>query len=219
MADYRVLVRLAPTDLPNALWQLSPPLSRAHRARWVLVMLDIAVTDSYPVNKESGIDHATRIHFASHLLDFLDRELEMPSWNHIAHEYVIFARKAIEDGVEDVPANLRADHLVRRVLDCFPLTRTQALELAMKERERYHGALTAGLEGEEFRHAVRVEGDADLFTIRNLLSDVCWFQGKVADADLAAELDAWLSICSDLELGEDIAELLGDRIRRTRENP
>ncbi|MEU0427424.1 hypothetical protein ABZ235_28155 [Streptomyces canus] len=67
---------------------------------------------------------------------------------------MIFARKAIEDGVEDVPANLRADHLVRRALGCFPLTRTKALELAMKERERYHGALTAGIPLDRIRAIV-----------------------------------------------------------------
>ncbi|MGC0342857.1 hypothetical protein [Streptomyces sp. SLBN-8D4] len=53
----------------------------------------------------------------------------------------MFARKAIEDGVEDVPANLRA-----------------------------------------------------LFTMRNLLSEVGWFRGRVVDSILAAELDVWLSI-------------------------
>ncbi|MFF7639935.1 hypothetical protein [Streptomyces canus] len=153
-------------------------------------MLDIAVTDSCPVNMEPGVDHPTRIRFASQLLDFLDRELETPSWDHIAHEYVVFARKAIEDGVEGVPTNLRADYLVSRALDCSSLTRTRALELA-----------------------------TELFTMRNLLSEVGWFQGRVVDSNLAAELDAWLSIYSDLELGDAIAELLGDRMRRTRENP
>ncbi len=182
-------------------------------------MLDIAITDSYRVNQERDVDLATRLGFASRLLDFLDRELGVRSWANIAPEYVKFSRKAIEDGALRVPPNLQADYVVSRALDSFSLTRAQALLLAQEERERHLAALTADLEGEDFIRAVHLQRGPELFNIRNLLSSVRWFRGRVADADLAAELDAWLDISSGLMLGDTVAQLLAERIHRTREDP
>ncbi|WP_037783193.1 hypothetical protein [Streptomyces sp. HGB0020] len=218
MVDYRMLIRLEPSQLSEALWRLSPPLSSGRRARWVLVLLDIAITDYYPVNEDPDVNPTMRIWFASRLLDFIDRELEVPNWHQIAHWYVAFARKAIEDGVRDLPQNLQADYIVGRALECFALTRDQALQVAEKEREHHLDALAAGLEGEEFSRAAHVEGAGELNAIRLLLSDVRWFQGRVVDTDLAAELDSWLGIYSDLGLGDAVAQLLAQRIRVARED-
>ncbi|WP_328743812.1 hypothetical protein OHT57_00575 [Streptomyces sp. NBC_00285] len=218
IADYRTLIRLEPPQLQAALWRLSPPLPPGRRAPWVLALLDIAITDSYPVNQEPDVEITMRVWFASRLLDFIDHQLEIPHWERIADTYVSFARKAVEDGVQQIPPNLTADYIVGRALQRFSLTRTQALQVAAEERERYLEALTAGLRGEEFRRAVRVDGVTALFVIRNLLSEVRWFQGKVVDRDLAEELDSWLDIHSDLGLGDTIAGLLAARIQRNHEN-
>ncbi|WP_234542263.1 hypothetical protein [Streptomyces shenzhenensis] len=214
ISDYRMLVRLEPTQLSEALWRLSPPLSHGRRARWILVLLDIAITDSYPVNEEPDVDLTMRIGFASRLLDFIERELQIPDWSRIADEYVGFARKAKEAGLRDIPLNLKVDSVVGRISGCFSFTRQQAVQVADARRERYLEALTADLEEEEFNRAVQVDGVAELLTIINLLSLSRWFQGKVVDVDLAEELDAWLDVHPDLELGDAVARLLAERRRK-----
>jgi hypothetical protein len=219
MTDYRTLIGLEPDQLSAALWRLSPPISPARRARWILALADIAFTDYYSVNQDPGVGLTVRLSFASRLLDFIDRELEIPNWTDIADEYTRFSRKAIEDGAQEIPPNLQVDSVVARMLECFALTRLQALQVASVRRERYLDALTADLQGEEFDRAVRVHGAAELLTINYLLSRSRWFRGKVSDADIARELHAWLDIFAELELGDPVAELLGNRMRRIQGNP
>ncbi|WP_329258485.1 hypothetical protein OG223_37465 [Streptomyces sp. NBC_01478] len=219
MADYGTLIRLEPAQLSEALWRLSPPMSPGRRARWVLALVDIAFTDYYAVNQKSDIDLTMRLAFASRLLDFIDRELEIDAQADIAGEYMRFSRKAMNDGVRDVPRNLQVDSVVARVLECFSLTRVQALQVAGIRRERYLDALTAHLQGEEFDRAVRVPGVAELLVLNNLLSEVRWFQEKVSDVNISGELTSWLDISADLALGETVAQLLASRRGRVQGSP
>jgi len=215
MIDYRTLIRLDPTELPQAL-RNAPPKAKG---QWIFALLDIARTDYYPVNEEPGINLTVRLLFASRLLDFVDQELGAPDRSMIiALEYMKVARKAIEDNADEVPPSLHADAVLARTLQCFRLTRAQALEVAGARRKRYLDALTAGLEGEEFRRTVRVDGDSELRTITVLLPEARWFQGNVTDRNIADELNAWLDIYSDLSLGDTVADLLNRRRRGSQED-
>lgn len=211
MIDYRTLIRMNSTELPQAL-QNAPPKAKG---QWIFALLDIVRTDYYSVNEEPGIDLTVRLLFASRLLDFVDQELGTRDRSTtIALEYMKVARKAIEDDAQEVPPSLRAEAVVARALQCFLLTRTEALEVAGAQRGRYLDALTAGLEREEFNHAVRVDRDSELNTIVALLPKAHWFQGKITDTNIADELNAWLDTFPELPLGETVTELLNARRER-----
>jgi hypothetical protein len=105
----------------------------------------------------------------------------------VTRAYLKIARKAVEDSADVIPPSLQVDAVIARTLQCFRLTRAQALEVGA-QRNRYQGALPAGLEKEEFDHAVRVDGDSDLQPMVVLLPEARWFQGKVSDPAIAKEL-------------------------------
>lgn len=214
MIDYRTLIGLDSIELTGALLRNAPQKAPG---QWILALLDIACTDYYPVNQESGINLTVRLLFASRLLDFVDRELGAPDPIIVTRAYMKVARKAIEDGAHEVPPSLQADAVVASALQCFRLTRAQALEVAGARRNRHMEALTAGLEGEEFHRAVRGDRESELLTITVLLPDARWFQEKVTDRNVAGELKAWLDIYSGLELGDAVADLLNRRRRGRQE--
>ncbi|MFC9645983.1 hypothetical protein ACFTZF_47120 [Streptomyces mirabilis] len=214
MVDYRTFIRLDSAELSQKIRRNAPPKAPG---QWIFALLDIACTDYYSVNQEPGINLAVRLLFASRLLDFVDQELGVHNPFFVTRAYMKVARKAIEGGAHEVPHSLTADAVTARTLRCFRLTRAQALEVAGARRDRYLDALTAGLEGEEFRRTVRVDGDTELNTVTVLLPKARWFQGKITGRDIAGELNAWLDIYSDLELGDTVAELLNRRQRRSQE--
>ncbi|MET8637816.1 hypothetical protein [Streptomyces sp. NPDC004680] len=215
MTDYGALIGLGPAELSQGLRRMAPPKGVG---QWILALVDIACTDYYSVNQEPSINLTTRLLFASKLLNYVDEELDAPNPVILTRAYMKVARKAIEDSAHDVPASLQADAVVARVLRCFRLTRTQALEVAGAQRDRYLDALTARLEEEEFRHAVRVDGDEELQTVAVLLPEARWFQREVTDTTTAGELDAWLGIHPELTLGGTVTELLNRRLRRHQED-
>ncbi|MGW3649289.1 hypothetical protein [Streptomyces sp. NPDC000878] len=211
MIDYRTLIRIESAELPQAL-RNAPPKAKG---QWIFALLDIARTDHHPVNQEPGINLTLRLLFASRLLEFVDQELGTPERSTaIALECMKVARKAIEDNAREVPPLLRADAVVVRVLRCFRLTRTQALEVAREQRGRYLDALTAGLDRREFDHVVRVDGDSELNTINILLPKVRSFQENISDGNVADELNEWLDIHSELLLGDTVTGLLAARQER-----
>lgn len=213
MIDYRTLVRLDPVELSQDLWSSAPP---KHVGQWIFALLDIACTDSYPVNQESGIDLTVRLLFASNLLNFVQQELETFDSDIVTGAYLRVARKAVEDSAAKMPPSLQVDAVIARLLQSFRLTRAQALEMAAEQRSRYQGALVAGLEKEEFDQAVRVDRGSDLLSIVARLPGARWFQGKVSNPVIAQELGEWLDVYSDLTLGSAVAELLDKRLRRRR---
>ncbi|MGW6958764.1 hypothetical protein [Streptomyces chartreusis] len=215
MIDYRALVRLEPAELSQGLWSSAPPKSVG---QWIFALLDIACTDYYPVNQEPGIDLTVRLHFASKLLNFVEQELDAFDPLIVTRAYIKIARKAVEDSADVVPPSLQVDAVIARTLRCFRLTRAQALEVAGAQRKRYQDALAAGLEGAEFDHAVRVDGDSDLQPMVVLLPEARWFQGKVSDRGIAGELDSWLEVYSGLTLGSTVTDLLDIRLRRRQED-
>ncbi|MGW6792422.1 hypothetical protein [Streptomyces chartreusis] len=215
MTDYRALVRVDSAELSQSLRSSAPP---KFVGQWIFALLDIAFTDYYPVNQAPDINLTVRLRFSSELLKFVEEELDASDQLIVTRAYIKIARKAVEDGADVIPSSLQVDAVMARTLRCFRLTRAQALEIAGVERNRYLDALAAGLEGEEFDHAVRVDGGSDLQPIMVLLPEVRWFQGKISDRGIAGELGEWLDIYSDLTLGSVVAELLDLRLRRRQED-
>ncbi|WP_143076654.1 hypothetical protein [Streptomyces sp. MUSC 14] len=216
IADYSSLIRIAAPQLPDALRRFALPVPPGRRARWVLTLVDIAFTDYYPANKDQGIDLGLRLSFASILLDFVERELNVHDPVVISREYIRFARLAVDEGARDVPASFRIDAVAARLLGCFPCAREQALRAAVVRRDRYREALNAGLQqGEEFDRAVSFEGGAEFLAVTVLVAELPWFRGKITDRDIAREAEAWLDIAPELGLGDDVEELLAVRRRRS----
>ncbi|MEU6476134.1 hypothetical protein ABZ858_04450 [Streptomyces sp. NPDC047017] len=215
ITDYSSLIRVEAEQLPEALRRLAPPVSPGRQARWVLTLVDIAFTGYYPVNEEPGIDLELRLSFASSLLDFVEQELDVHDPVAITREYIRFARLAVEEGAREVPASLQVDAVAARLLHWMPCTREQALRAAGVRRDRYRRALEAGLpQGEEFDRAVSFEGGAALLAVIVLLAEFPWFKEKVTDRGIAREVESWLDIAPELELGVEVEELLASRRRR-----
>ncbi|MEU7059002.1 hypothetical protein [Streptomyces sp. NPDC046197] len=215
IADHGSLVRIEPAQLSEALRGFAPPVPPGRQARWVLTLVDIAFTDYYPANQDQDIDLERRLSFAASLLDFVERELGVHDLVIITREYMRFARLAVDEGARDMPASFRVDAVAERLLDCLPFTREQASRAASTRRDRYLRALGAGLpQGEGFDRAVSFEGGVELRAVLVLLEKLSWFQGRVADTDLAREVEAWLDVVPELGLGSAVEELLSSRRRR-----
>ncbi|WP_327291733.1 hypothetical protein [Streptomyces sp. NBC_01198] len=213
MSDYRRLVRLTTSQ------EVAEYVRGNFRGRvpgqYLAAVVDIASTGSYPVNREPGMDRATRLGLAWRLLGLGEAEQALrPEW--VAARCLRLARELAEEpAAGGVPSEFTVDAAVRRGLRCLGLGRPRALEIARQRRRSYAAALPARPSGEQLARATAVPGDRDLLRITVLLDELAWFERRVGDPAAAAELRAWLAIRDDLGLGDEIAELLAERIRTT----
>ncbi|MEV5063273.1 hypothetical protein AB0K94_19565 [Streptomyces sp. NPDC053794] len=213
MTDYSTLIRLDSAELTRALRRLAPPHAPG---QWIFALLDIARTDYYPVNQDRRISLTARLAFASRLLDFVTRELRPRDAALVAREYLKVARHAIESAAQEVPPALQTDAVVARALECFALTREQAMSVATERRFRYADALSSDLSEADFNSAVRTQGDKELSAITHLLQELQWFQGKATDKAIADKLKSWIEIYPRLTLGREMTTQLNTRQKRLR---
>jgi hypothetical protein len=105
---------------------------------------------------------------------------------------------------ERLPANVHPDNIVRRALDGFAMTRSQALTRAAHLRDQPVTDADYMLPGEnvaEVLQALRGTDDYQdyhrLLGIQRMLNDIEPLAEHVTDADLAAELAEWLRITTE----------------------
>lgn len=107
---------------------------------------------------------------------------------------------------ERLPANLRPDNIVRRALDGFAMTRSQALTRAAHLRDRPLTEADFMRPGENVAEVLQaLEGTDDyqdyhrLLGIQRMLNDIEPLAEHVTEADLAADLAEWLRITTELD--------------------
>jgi hypothetical protein len=108
--------------------------------------------------------------------------------------------------LDQLPADLQPDNVVRRALNGFGMTRSQAIARAAQLRAKPVSAedyVRPGEDVTELLPAIRATDDYKdyhrLLDIQQMLADIDPITGLVTDADLAAELAEWLRIAAELD--------------------
>jgi hypothetical protein len=204
MDDYRQLLGVAQDQGATALRSAVP---QDAGAQWISAMLDIAITDYYFVNRKLANATQLRFEVAGELLRLaqvhnLMRQSDIVAW------YLRFARKAVTDHVERIPAAMTVDNAVQRAVSSIGLTRNDALSASIVRRQKYQ-ALLDSLQpsGVWPSRVVGIENEQLLY-IQSLLPKIFWFVNFIHDAELAGEVAEWFAIANRLGLGPEISQQL-----------
>ncbi len=228
---YRHLIHTDPTA--RKAWLLAhfpADVSPAHQ--W-LALIDAAVSD---VRNEQRGRATTRPRAEGELAaSLIDWALEhgYPVDRAIAHLFELRTTMlAAGQPPEHLPANLQPNNVVRRALDGFAMTPSQALIRAADLRDQPITDADYMRPGENVAEALQALRGTDdyqdyhrLLDIQRMLNDIEPLAGHVTDADLAAELAEWLRITAELDpvssvvITRDGAFLVVERDRFTARFP